>query len=349
MKKSFSWKKTLLKGFFVLLAIIISGQLGSGEFFGAKIAFGYGANGVPGGSGGAGGGGGFGIPEPLTTNNSTMTVGVNQPGSLNQTFGDGSEVKVAVPAGSVSGSTSFQVTQGQMTEANTPANTTGAIMVGGQIFNINAIDSNNNGVRDFSQSLTITITMPNLPADTTDLGVYYFNDLAGQWQLVPGATFDPASGKVTFTVNHLTKFAVLKVTGTPITVAAAPIVPGKVLGVSTMDGTQTIANGSLIRGTNHKIYVVSGSNKVHIRSLAELVKKYRGKKIISVTDEILATYAEKVNGVIKYANGTLLRGADKKIYVVQNGVKIHIKNLTELAQYKSSKMHQVSNAVLAQY
>jgi ribosomal protein L30/L7E len=43
-----------------------------------------------------------------------------------------------------------------------------------------------------------------------DLGVYYLDETTGAWVLVPGAVFNPATGSVSFYVNHLSKFAVLE-------------------------------------------------------------------------------------------------------------------------------------------
>ena len=60
--------------------------------------------------------------------------------------------------------------------------------------------------------------------------------------------------------------------------------PGKVLGVV------VFADGTLLRGPDHKIYVIKNGHKVHIHSLAELVKHYRGRPIIDVTEEVLEQY-----------------------------------------------------------
>jgi len=50
-----------------------------------------------------------------------------------------------------------------------------------------------------------------------------------------------------------------------------------------------------------------------------------------------------------YADGALLRGSDKKVYLIVNGQKKHIFNLKELAQYAGQKIYDVENIVLIQY
>jgi hypothetical protein len=55
----------------------------------------------------------------------------------------------------------------------------------------------------------------------------------------------------------------------------------------------------------------------------------------------------QVLGVKIYANGTLLRGPDYKIYVIKNGRKQRIKSLSELAKYRNHRIINVSAAVIA--
>jgi len=50
-----------------------------------------------------------------------------------------------------------------------------------------------------------------------------------------------------------------------------------------------------------------------------------------------------------YADGALLRGKDKKIFVITDGQKKHIPNLKELAKYAGQKIYDVANTVLIQY
>ena len=182
------------------------------------------------GSGGGGGGGSSSAPSTVSSNNTPLTVSATQTGAVSYIFPDSSGAKVEVPTGAISAATTFSAAQGTLTSAQTPTQTTGAFMIGDNIFNITAKDASNNLVRNFSGQLTITLSVPELPADTADLAVYYFNDATMAWEKVPGASFDAVNKKVIFSVNHLTAFAVFKATGAPSTLAANSTVSGQVLG-----------------------------------------------------------------------------------------------------------------------
>ncbi|MBI4779528.1 Ig-like domain-containing protein [Candidatus Falkowbacteria bacterium] len=56
-----------------------------------------------------------------------------------------------------------------------------------------------------------------------------------------------------------------------------------------------------------------------------------------------------VLGAKAYADGQLIRGADKKIYVIVNGMKKHIKSLAELKSYHGKQLYFVTDDILASY
>ena len=125
--------------------------------------------------------------------------------------------------------------------------------------------------------------------------------------------------------------------------ATSQISPKKVLGV------QAYANGTLLRGTDKKIYVVSNGMLFHIKNSKQLIK-YGGKEIINVDNSVISSFPKtSVVGDEVYENGTLLRGTDKKIYVISNGILTHIKNLKELVKHAGKKVINVGNNVIAQY
>lgn len=120
-------------------------------------------------------------------------------------------------------------------------------------------------------------------------------------------------------------------------------------------GAQTYADGTLLRGSDNRIYVVKGNTLVYIPSLAELLK-HVGKEILKVDDSVIADFAtlnapqQAVLGAQTYANGALLRGSDKKIYVIVGGKKVYIRSLEELAKKHLGKaIFDVTDEVLAQY
>lgn len=116
---------------------------------------------------------------------------------------------------------------------------------------------------------------------------------------------------------------------------------GQVLGI------KTYSDGSLIRGADKRIYFIVNGMKLPIKTLAEL-KKYKGQKIYDVSNDVLNAYPT-ISALPIYTNGQLIRGTDKKIYVIVNGKKQQIRNLNELKKYKGQKIHNVSNDILSSY
>ncbi len=107
-------------------------------------------------------------------------------------------------------------------------------------------------------------------------------------------------------------------------------------------GVQKYAVGTLFRSKlNGKIHVVVSENTLkYVSSLKELAK-YKGKVIISVDESVIASY-NQVLGSQKYTNGTLVRSkGDKKVFVIINGVKVHIRSLAELAKYAGQPIMQI--------
>lgn len=200
------------------------------------------------GSGGGGGGyiGTPTIPTSITAVNMPLTIGPTQSGLLTQTFADGNKVDIQVPTGAVSSQTTFNVTEGSLDYNNSPVNTEGAFLIGGQVFNITAIGPNNAEVHGFNKLLTITITIPGM-TDVANLNLYYFNESSGKWQKIDSAVFDGVTGKVTFTVDHLTKFAIFRTASNQpnLTTAAQPVntVKPQVLGVKVYNFKRNLGYG----------------------------------------------------------------------------------------------------------
>lgn len=117
-------------------------------------------------------------------------------------------------------------------------------------------------------------------------------------------------------------------------------------------GVKKYADGTLLRGADKKTYVVVAGKLKYISSLSELAK-YRGT-ILRVTDETIASFSKAASktavlGVKKYANGTLLRGSDKKVYVLVNGKKQHVRSLQALIKYTGKPILDVEDGVVSQY
>jgi len=118
-------------------------------------------------------------------------------------------------------------------------------------------------------------------------------------------------------------------------------------------GERIYADGTLIRANNKRIYVIINQQRRHVASLEELRRLYAGKPIIDVADSAAAAYpvegattAPSALNAQGYANGTLIRAKDKKIYVVENRALRHIASLGELrAFYAGRPIIDISGAV----
>ncbi|PIQ79159.1 MAG: hypothetical protein COV79_04270, partial [Parcubacteria group bacterium CG11_big_fil_rev_8_21_14_0_20_41_14] len=114
-------------------------------------------------------------------------------------------------------------------------------------------------------------------------------------------------------------------------------------------GARVYADGTLIRGTDKKIYAIKNQALHHIASLDELRRSYAGMPIIDVSDSVISGYGI-VAGAKIYGIGELIRGSDKKIYAITKTGKHHVLSLEELARdYFQKLIHNVPDSVIAQY
>jgi len=263
--------------------------------------------------GGGGGGGAASTPSSVSSSNVPLSVLSTQDGTLNQSFSDSTNIKVEIPKEAISQTTTFSASQGGLTGGLIPTDTMGAILIGNTVFNVSAKDSSNQSVTSFASDLTITLTVPDL-SDDTDLGVYYFDRTLDKWSLIPGAVFDLTTKKVTFTVDHLTRFGVFQIAGVPGTIDTEE-------GLIVEDSFWTI--GRWVKTEDRTtVYFVDNSNKRHAYSNQSIWESYFGADfsfVETITNEELATYSFGSN--VPYASGTLIKiPSVPKVYLVgENG------------------------------
>ena len=90
-------------------------------------------------------------------------------------------------------------------------------------------------------------------------------------------------------------------------------------------GFNQYPDGTLIRGSDSKIYLIKNGYKKHIKTLEELAK-YSGQVIFDANKEELGWYETR-----EYLDGDLIRFAgDVKIYHVVDNDLEHVLNLEEL-------------------
>lgn len=294
-KETFKWV------IFIFVIIAIS------SYFGDKIAFGYG--------GSHGGYSSYYYPVnpiiPALGLNDQLDQVTDQRGlSMTSNFINGESVSLAVPVGTVENGVSFRA---QMTHVSTGpiiGGIKGSFILGNRVFNISARDVDNNNVVDFRNNVSVTISLPDLPANISGLGVYYFNTATKQWLLVPGAVFDTSNGTVTFKINHLTAFAI-------------------------------------IRNADKQVIPVIKPQTAVIKPVA--VAKTKAVVKPTVTPAKTTVVAKKETPRSKYPDGTVLSVNNEDLYIVTNGKLVKINNSQNLRGYAYGEIIDITSNILKVY
>ncbi len=141
-----------------------------------------------------------------------MTVMPIQTGSLTVVTTAG-PAHINVPSGAVPDWTTFTITEEPLGGINThlvPVNTS---LVNEAFYTVTATDRQGNLIHHFDKPITITLPIPaSLEGDS--LGLYWRNETNGEWVQIPDAVFTKHA--VTFSVTHLTMFAIFKTIATAI-------------------------------------------------------------------------------------------------------------------------------------
>ncbi|MFA6170973.1 MAG: hypothetical protein WCW77_02750 [Patescibacteria group bacterium] len=93
-------------------------------------------------------------------------------------------------------------------------------------------------------------------------------------------------------------------------------------------GEKIYKDGSLISGSDRKIYYIENQKRRWIVDLIAL-RKFKGKKVNIVTDFTIYAYPAGAP-IFGYTEGDLIRGKDKKIYHIEKGQKVYVRSLAEL-------------------
>jgi hypothetical protein len=116
-------------------------------------------------------------------------------------------------------------------------------------------------------------------------------------------------------------------------------------------------DGSLLRdacSAEMMVYLLREQKKWHIPSWQYLHDNYLGQRIYNVLTDVLDNYPDwednkQILGIKEFADGSLLRGSDMRIYIIEDGHKRHIKTLKELAKYAGEEIYNVTDDVLNKY
>ncbi len=166
------------------------------------------------------------IPPHQESVNIPLTLLPEQSGTLTQTLSEGKSIKLEAPKASVSAKTTFIISEEVLSIIEAPQPALRAELTGDNIFRVTAKDSAGNLVHTFPKKIKFTLTIPDLPEDTTDIGLYYLDTDQRLWLLMPEAVFE--DDVVTFSVDHLTDFAIFYVLGRPPTLSVAFLIIGDI-------------------------------------------------------------------------------------------------------------------------
>ena len=203
-----------------------------------------------------GGGNNNNPPTSVLSSNNPLKILSTQKGTLNQDLNNENKVKVEIPKGSVKSTTTFTASEGSLEEGDVPENKIGAFLFNGLVFNIEAVDTNGKAVKEFSENLTITLTIPNLPDDTSNLELYYFDDESGEWVIISDVEF--GDGVITFKVNHLTQFALFEIPEPVVEGAATTnIIDGDIIQCKSSDNPFAVYVVKIAGGTKYIRHIVS--------------------------------------------------------------------------------------------
>lgn len=160
----------------------------------------------------SGGGGGIlrqvpkSIPSHINAFNTPLVVAEEQSGTLTYNLPDDKSIVVDVPKKITPKEITIVVNTERLSDANEYLIPESSNLIGKVFWNITAIDSDGNIVRQFDKYITITLQIPDSLIGASGLGVYFLDEDTSKWVLIPDVVFMETTA--TFKVNHLTKFAI---------------------------------------------------------------------------------------------------------------------------------------------
>lgn len=151
---------------------------------------------------------------PTASNSSLLQTGIGQAGVLTEGLIGDKVLTLTAPC--TGAELVYAVSERPLAIENVPA--VEAQIVGGFIYEITATDAGGSLARSFAKEIKITITIPGWVPQSGNEGVYYLDEGTNQWIGIPTAVF--GDGFVEFTVDHLTKFAIIRTESRPTIIPA---------------------------------------------------------------------------------------------------------------------------------
>lgn len=148
------------------------------------------------------------LPTIVSSINYPLSLYPEQAGNIERSFSNGTSVNILVPKGSVDSRAVFDVELSIIDSSIIPFESTGVQMIDNFSYKIEAKNLNNEQIKSFKNEIIISITTPILINNVNNIGLYYLDEISGEWVYVPSTDFDISSGKIIFNTTHLTEFAV---------------------------------------------------------------------------------------------------------------------------------------------
>lgn len=126
---------------------------------------------------------------------------------------DFGQVILNIPAGAVPSKVTFVISQKFFVPTNGGSALTADGLGNNVFYDISVRGDDGILVHAFPSLITIVLPLPSNSIGANNMGAYWLNEANQQWVLIPDAEF--SGSKVTFQMNYLTKFAILK-TKTPV-------------------------------------------------------------------------------------------------------------------------------------
>lgn len=144
--------------------------------------------------------------QNFETQGEDLIINPGESGTYIKTLNQG-VIIIDIPVSSVSEKAIVRVTPEKSNEDSNYLILPNLDLKDGTFYNI-TIKNNVDGelIRSFSKPLRITLPLSKKIADKGNLGVYWLNEVKGEWIRVPDAVF--LDDKVIFSVDHLTRFAI---------------------------------------------------------------------------------------------------------------------------------------------
>jgi hypothetical protein len=147
----------------------------------------------------------FGTNQYVFSENRPLLLYPYQYGDLKFDL-DYGQANVRVSENNILRKTIFVIDQVPQDSLNSELIKENTVLVNRAFYDVYAIDETNSYVRYFNNPITITLPITESERELKNLGLYWLNEVNKKWVLIPDAVFD--KDKVTFSINHLTRFAI---------------------------------------------------------------------------------------------------------------------------------------------